>query len=62
MLTILLPVNSLDSLMLCPVCEFEKLTTVAAGDIQVDICDSECGGVWFDAKEVQRFRPYPTVL
>ena len=39
--------------MKCPAC-FNQLTTRQAGDIVVDVCQGGCGGIWFDAFEMQR--------
>ena len=39
--------------MNCPACD-RKLTEVQVGAVVVDICQSGCGGVWFDAFELQR--------
>ena len=40
--------------MKCPACE-TPMKEVPAGEVQVDICCDGCGGIWFDAKELQRF-------
>jgi uncharacterized protein len=39
--------------MKCPVCS-RKLKELRVDDITVDVCDSGCGGIWFDAFELQR--------
>ena len=39
--------------MKCPAC-FNELTQTQVGSLMVDICDGGCGGVWFDAFELQR--------
>jgi len=39
--------------MKCPAC-FNELTEVQVGDLSVDICQGGCGGIWFDAFELQR--------
>ena len=40
--------------MKCPACG-KDLEEVSAGDIQIDICRSGCGGVWFDKDEIKKF-------
>jgi uncharacterized protein len=39
--------------MKCPAC-FNDLTARQAGGITVDVCQRGCGGIWFDAFELQR--------
>ncbi len=39
--------------MKCPAC-FGNLESVPVGDMVVDICHGGCGGIWFDAFELQR--------
>jgi len=39
--------------MKCPAC-YNELTEVQVGPIQVDVCQGGCGGVWFDAFELQQ--------
>src|SRR5437867_5114750 len=39
--------------MKCPAC-FNQLTQKQVGSLVVDICEGGCGGVWFDAFELQR--------
>jgi len=39
--------------MKCPAC-FNELTQVQVGSLQVDVCQGGCGGIWFDAFELQR--------
>ena len=39
--------------MKCPAC-FHQLTTVQVGSLEVDVCQDGCGGIWFDAFELQR--------
>jgi len=39
--------------MKCPAC-FNKLSEIQVGDVLVDVCQGGCGGVWFDAFELQR--------
>ncbi len=39
--------------MKCPAC-FHPLTQVQVGSLQVDVCQGGCGGIWFDAFELQR--------
>jgi len=39
--------------MKCPAC-FNDLTAVQVGSLVVDVCQGGCGGIWFDAFELQR--------
>jgi uncharacterized protein len=39
--------------MKCPAC-FNDLTEVQVGSLAVDVCQEGCGGIWFDAFELQR--------
>lgn len=39
--------------MKCPAC-FNELTKTQVGSLVVDICQGGCGGIWFDAFELQR--------
>lgn len=39
--------------MKCPAC-FNELSQVQVGSLIVDICQGGCGGIWFDAFELQR--------
>ena len=39
--------------MKCPAC-FNELTEIQVGKLAVDICQGGCGGVWFDAFELQQ--------
>jgi uncharacterized protein len=39
--------------MKCPAC-FNELTQIHVGNLVVDVCEGGCGGVWFDAFELQR--------
>jgi uncharacterized protein len=39
--------------MKCPAC-FNELTEVQIGSLTVDVCQGGCGGIWFDAFELQR--------
>lgn len=39
--------------MKCPACS-SRLETVRAGVVDVDVCNSSCGGVWFDKEELER--------
>jgi Zn-finger nucleic acid-binding protein len=39
--------------MKCPAC-FNDLTEVQVGSLKVDVCQGGCGGIWFDAFELQR--------
>jgi len=40
--------------MQCPTCN-QSLTSVKAGNIQLDVCKEHCGGIWFDAGELEQF-------
>ena len=39
--------------MKCPAC-FDELTAFQVGNLTVDVCQGGCGGVWFDAFELQK--------
>jgi Zn-finger nucleic acid-binding protein len=39
--------------MKCPAC-FNELTQTQVGNLTVDVCEGGCGGVWFDAFELQQ--------
>ncbi len=39
--------------MKCPAC-FNPLTQIQVGSVAVDACQNGCGGVWFDAFELER--------
>ena len=39
--------------MKCPAC-FHELTKMQVGNLEVDVCQGGCGGIWFDAFELQR--------
>ena len=39
--------------MKCPACDFD-LTEMELGGVKVDACHGGCGGIWFDAFELQR--------
>ncbi len=39
--------------MKCPAC-FNSLTQLQVGSLVVDVCQDGCGGIWFDAFELQR--------
>jgi Zn-finger nucleic acid-binding protein len=39
--------------MKCPAC-FHELTELQVGSLYVDVCQGGCGGIWFDAFELQR--------
>ena len=39
--------------MNCPACDFE-MTELEMGGVKVDACHGGCGGIWFDAFELQR--------
>src|SRR5690349_25124944 len=42
-----------DSDMQCPAC-FNELTPFQVGAVAVDVCQEGCGGIWFDAFELQQ--------
>lgn len=39
--------------MKCPAC-FNELTEMQVGSLVVDVCQRGCGGIWFDAFELER--------
>jgi len=39
--------------MKCPAC-YNPLSQMQVGSLQVDVCQGGCGGIWFDAFELQR--------
>jgi Zn-finger nucleic acid-binding protein len=39
--------------MKCPAC-YNELKEIQVGDVNVDVCQGGCGGIWFDAFELQR--------
>src|SRR5215472_4277596 len=39
--------------MKCPAC-FNDLTEIQVGSLKVDVCHGGCGGIWFDAFELQK--------
>jgi uncharacterized protein len=39
--------------MKCPAC-FNELTEFQVGSLIVDVCQGGCGGIWFDAFELQK--------
>ena len=39
--------------MKCPAC-FNELTEIQVGALKVDVCQGGCGGIWFDAFELER--------
>ena len=39
--------------MKCPAC-FNDLTEIQVGSLKVDVCRGGCGGIWFDAFELQK--------
>jgi len=39
--------------MKCPAC-FNALREIQVGSLKVDVCQSGCGGIWFDAFELER--------
>jgi hypothetical protein len=40
--------------MQCPSCSAE-LSKLAAGDLELDVCQNGCGGIWFDRNELFSF-------
>jgi Zn-finger nucleic acid-binding protein len=40
--------------MQCPACN-NTLQSMTAGDIEVEICNKGCGGIWFDNHELLKF-------
>ena len=40
--------------MNCPACR-SPLKSVTSNGITLDVCTKSCGGVWFDAKELEKF-------
>jgi uncharacterized protein len=45
--------RGMTELMKCPACDFD-LTEMVMGGVKVDTCHGGCGGIWFDAFELQR--------
>ncbi len=46
--------------MKCPACA-RKLTEIKVGAVALDVCQGGCGGVWFDAAELEKLnRSVPT--
>jgi Zn-finger nucleic acid-binding protein len=43
----------LSAKMQCPAC-FNPLSEMQVGSLTVDVCEGGCGGIWFDAFELQR--------
>jgi Zn-finger nucleic acid-binding protein len=39
--------------MKCPAC-FNNLSEIQVGSLKVDVCQGGCGGIWFDAFELQK--------
>ncbi|HQH26510.1 MAG TPA: zf-TFIIB domain-containing protein, partial [Oligoflexia bacterium] len=39
--------------MNCPACS-SKLTPQNAGNLELDVCTESCGGIWFDAGELEK--------
>src|SRR5262249_25902759 len=39
--------------MKCPAC-FNALKEIQVGSLKVDVCQGGCGGIWFDAFELER--------
>jgi Zn-finger nucleic acid-binding protein len=39
--------------MKCPAC-YNQLTQMQVGSLVVDVCQGGCGGIWFDAFELER--------
>jgi Zn-finger nucleic acid-binding protein len=42
-----------DEIIRCPAC-FNQLTVTQVGSVTVDVCQDGCGGVWFDAFELEK--------
>ena len=40
--------------MKCPACS-GTLAAISAGSVTLDICTTQCGGIWFDKSELERF-------
>ncbi len=38
----------------CPVCS-NQLSSKAVGQVNLDVCDNGCGGIWFDQFEFKKF-------
>ena len=45
--------HEIDADMKCPAC-FSQLTSVTLDRLTVDVCRASCGGIWFDAFELQQ--------
>lgn len=39
--------------MNCPAC-FKPLAEIKVGSVKIDVCEGGCGGIWFDAFELER--------
>jgi Zn-finger nucleic acid-binding protein len=39
--------------MNCPAC-FQALAEIKVGSVKLDVCEGGCGGIWFDAFELER--------
>jgi hypothetical protein len=39
--------------MNCPAC-FKPLAEIKVGSVKIDVCHGGCGGIWFDAFELER--------
>ncbi|MCF7840791.1 MAG: zf-TFIIB domain-containing protein [Candidatus Marinimicrobia bacterium] len=39
--------------MICPACN-NTLTVKTIGDLEVDVCENGCGGIWFDLLELKK--------
>ena len=40
--------------MKCPACE-NTLTRICENNVELDVCNSGCGGIWFDQFELKKF-------
>ncbi len=40
--------------MQCPACDRE-LSTITVADVELDVCQGGCGGIWFDQYEFRKF-------
>lgn len=40
--------------MNCPACNFGKLKPMMNGDVELDVCEGGCGGIWFDHLELKK--------
>lgn len=40
--------------MNCPACSSGTLKPVTTGDVELDVCENGCGGIWFDNLELKK--------